>query len=102
MPAPSNTQQRREEIAFALARVMSRTGYDGASVGAIAAEAGIAAGGVHYHFASKNEILTDLVERLVVRAEERIERRAAGRSGRERLSAILDGLLVLGDDAEPG
>lgn len=103
MPAPSNTEQRREEIAFALARVMARTGYDRASVNAIAAEAGIAAGGVHYHFGSKAEILIDLIERLVATAEERVERRAARADGpRTRLAAILDGLLVLGEDAEPG
>ena len=101
MAPPSNTQARRREIAFALARVMARTGYDGASVNAIAAEAGVASGGVHYHFGSKAEILIDLVERLVATAETRIEARARNAAdARGRLAAILDGLLLQGEDAD--
>jgi TetR/AcrR family transcriptional repressor of bet genes len=103
MPAPSNTEQRREEIAQALARVMAKEGYDGATVGAIAREAGVAAGGVHYHFASKLEILTYLIERLVAAAQRRIDDRVArAADDRERFTATLDGLLALGADAEPG
>jgi len=99
---PSNTRERREAIALALARVMARSGYDGASVSAIASEAGIATGGVHYHFASKAEILVDLVERLVAVAELRIESRASEASGgRSVLVAILDGLLALTEVADP-
>jgi TetR/AcrR family transcriptional regulator, transcriptional repressor of bet genes len=102
MPRPSNTQERRREIASALARVMARTGYDGASIAAIAAEAGVAAGGVHYHFGSKAEILTDLVDRLVGVARSRIEARLErADTARDRLLAILDGLLDAGGDAEP-
>jgi TetR/AcrR family transcriptional repressor of bet genes len=102
MPAPSNTQQRREEVAFALARVMARHGYDGASVTAIAKEAGIASGGIHYHFDSKAEILIELIERLVATARARIARRLeAAATPRARLTAILDALLDLDADADP-
>jgi TetR/AcrR family transcriptional repressor of bet genes len=102
MPRPSNTQQRREEIALALARVMARTGYERASVSAIAAEARVATGGVHYHFDSKLEILTDLVERLVMKARVRIESRLETASTpRARLVAILDALLDADDEADP-
>ncbi len=102
MPRPSNTHERRREIAFALGRVMARSGYERASVAAVAREAGVAAGGVHYHFASKAEILADLVQRLVRIAEARIdERLAAAGTPRERLVAILDGLLDAGGGADP-
>ena len=102
MPRPSNTQQRRREIADALARLMATEGYDGASIAAIAREAGVATGAVHYHFESKAEILSDLVERLVEAARHRISSRAATAADpRERLTAILDGLLATGDDARP-
>jgi TetR/AcrR family transcriptional repressor of bet genes len=71
-------------------------------VTAIAAEAGVAAGGVHYHFASKAEILADLVDRLVERAHARIvSRSAAAPDARGRLLAILDALLVQDDGADP-
>ena len=102
MPAPSNTQQRREEIAFALGRVMARTGYDGATVAAIAAEAGVATGGVHYHFEAKADILMELVERLTTTAANRIVSRLRDdQTPRERIAAVLDGLLAVDDDADP-
>ena len=85
-----------------MARVMARSGYDGASVAAVAAEAGVATGGVHYHFGSKHEILIDLIERLVATAEARVESRASrADTPRAQLLAILDGLLVRGADARP-
>lgn len=103
VPRPSNTDQRRDEIAAGLARVMARSGYDGASVVAIAAEAGVASGGVHYHFESKADILLHLVGGLVRTVEQRVEdREARAASGRARLAAILDGLLALDRDADPG
>ena len=87
---------------MALARVMARSGYDGASVATIAAEAGIATGGVHYHFRSKGEILVDLVERLVAVAEARVQARVEKTpEPHAELAAILDGLLVQGPDADP-
>ncbi|HEX8121066.1 MAG TPA: TetR/AcrR family transcriptional regulator [Solirubrobacteraceae bacterium] len=101
MPRPSNTAERREQIALALGRVMAGTGYDGATITAIAREAGVAPGGVHYHFASKDEILVDLVERVVGVAYERIrERSAAVTSARDRLAAILDALLAVDEGAD--
>ena len=101
MPRPSNTQERRKEIALALARVMARSGYDGATTNAIAREAGVAAGGVHYHFKSKGEILLDLVARVVDTAEARIARRLeCATTPRDRLVAVLDGMLELGGDAD--
>src|SRR3954466_11537592 len=81
---------------------MARAGYDGASVAAIAAEAGVAAGGVHYHFRSKGEILTDLIERLVATAEQRVDSRLRSASdARSRLAAILEALLLPGEGADP-
>ena len=65
MGRPSNTDERRREITTALRRVMARTGWDGATVADVAREAGIAPGGVHYHFASKLEILLALIDDLV-------------------------------------
>jgi TetR/AcrR family transcriptional repressor of bet genes len=91
---PSNTETRREEIVLGLQRAMAERGYEKASVAAIAEAAGLTPGLVHYHFASKQEILLDLLERLA-----RIWRgRAAAlnpASPRERLGALLDAWLAL-------
>ena len=63
MPRPSNTDERRAQIADALKRVMARKGYDGATVNDIAAEADLTPGLVHYHFRNKLEILlTEIVK----------------------------------------
>lgn len=43
---------------------MSQKGYDGATVGDVAAEAGLTSGLVHYHFKNKLEILLLVLERL--------------------------------------
>ncbi len=102
MARPSNTEARRDQIVDALRRVMAETGYQGASVAAIAREAGLAPGLLHYHFASKAEMLHVLVERLVAQARARIAARDAhAETAEERLFALLDALLGRGADADP-
>lgn len=103
MPRPSNTDQRRKEIVVGLARVMARRGYEGASIREIARAAKLASGLVHYHFASKQEILLALVDYLRGVAGRRYERRVAGKrpTPRARLEAYVDARVGLGDDADP-
>jgi TetR/AcrR family transcriptional repressor of bet genes len=98
---PSNTTERRQEIADALRRVMATEGYERATIQRIAHEAGLAPGLVHYHFESKAEILALLVETLVGRFEARIARRMKGAEGAlEQLDRLLEGLLARGDDED--
>ncbi|QLC24272.1 TetR/AcrR family transcriptional regulator [Parasphingopyxis algicola] len=59
MTAPS-TRDRLIDAAF---RVVARDGLDAASVKAIAAEAGVKPGLLHYHFKTKDEVLEAAVER---------------------------------------
>jgi len=103
MGRPSNTGQRRREIVLALGRVMAERGYDGASVVEIARAARLAPGLIHYHFASKGEILLALVDRLRGVVRRRFERRVAGRRlpPRARLEAWIDAHVGLGRDADP-
>lgn len=101
MGRPSNRAERRAQIAEALMRVMARSGYDGASVQAIAREAGLAGGLVHYHYGAKEEILVDLVGRLADRVRARFERRVARATDPwGRLDAFIDAHLALGKDAD--
>ncbi|MBN8614484.1 MAG: TetR family transcriptional regulator [Deltaproteobacteria bacterium] len=98
---PSNTTERRQEIAEALRRVMATEGYERATIQRIAHEAGLAPGLVHYHFDSKAEILALLVETLVGRFESRIARRTKGsESALDQLDRLLEGLLARGDDED--
>ena len=102
MGRPSNSEERRAQIVDALRRVMGRRGYERATVAAVAREAGLAPGLVHYHFESKAEILHELVDELVARARGRIAAREA-RAGdaEDRLFAVLEALLGRGEDADP-
>ena len=86
----------------ALLSVMSERGYGGASIQAIARRAGLAPGLIHYHFASKQEILLEAVRQLTELVEQRFQalaRRAA--TPRDRLRAFIDARLAGGSGASP-
>ena len=103
MARPSNTSGRREQIARALLKVMARRGYDGASIGEVAREAGVAQGLVHYYFEDKRAILLRAIEELGVRHEARLAAASAGAGcGAEaQLEAFLGAHLgVDGGDPE--
>ncbi len=101
MPRPSNTDQRRAQIARGLVRLLPEKGYAGASIGAIAREAGLAPGLVHYHFADKRSILVAAAEALAGRLRERFDARVeAAKGDRARLFAWLDAHLEAGGDAD--
>lgn len=97
MGRPSNRQERRQEIIAAFARVLADHGYAGATIAAVAAEAGIAPGLVHHHFDSKAELLSGLLQELIGRFRGRVRRYEDGQDG---LSAYVDGALKLDDQAD--
>lgn len=98
MGRPSNRDARRAEIVEGLLRVLPETGYERATVARIAKAAGLGAGLVHHHFASKQEILLALGERLASRIEARLR---PAETARGRLDAWIDAHLALGDGASP-
>ena len=59
------TDERRSEIVVALLNVMADQGYAKATVNKIATEAGLTAGLIHYHFKNKQEILLELLDRII-------------------------------------
>jgi TetR/AcrR family transcriptional regulator, transcriptional repressor of bet genes len=102
MPRPSNREQRRAQIVDGLRVVMAERGYDGASIAAIARQAGLASGLVHYHFGSKEEILLALVEHLSSGLHERLDQRlTSADTPWARLDAWIDAHLALGADSDP-
>lgn len=102
MPRPGNTEKRRSQIVDGLRKIFSVSGFDGATTGAIAREAGLAPGLVHYHFSSKQEVLLAMVEDLAARSRARLAARLErSHSPRGRLGAALDALLAGGPDADP-
>jgi TetR/AcrR family transcriptional repressor of bet genes len=102
MPRKPNTETRRAEIVAALLPVMARLGYEKATVQAIAKEAGLAPGLIHYHFKNKQEILISLVQSLADYAQARYAAIAdEASSPNARLRAYLGGRLGLGEGAAP-
>ena len=57
MPKLVDADQRRVELAEAAARVIARSGIDGASLREVAAEAGWTTGALVHYFANKRELL---------------------------------------------
>lgn len=102
MGRPKNTDARRAQITAGLLEVLATAGYDGATVAAIAKAAGLAPGLVHYHFATKEEILVALVEELVARLDARAQAALAttGDDPRGRLLAYVDAHVALGEGAD--
>ncbi|MDJ0851785.1 MAG: TetR family transcriptional regulator [Myxococcota bacterium] len=98
MPRPSNTEKRRSQIVGGLARVMAERGYAKATIQAIAAEAGLTPGLVHYHFANKQEILLALIAALGDVVRKRMD--SGARSPRARLDDTVDALLGTGRGIE--
>ncbi len=72
MGRPSNREERRREILGAFARVLADHGYAGATISAVAGEAGVAPGLVHHHFESKAELLSCLLDDLISRFRDRV------------------------------
>lgn len=98
-----NTDARRAEIVQAMLAVIARHGYEKATIQAIAKQAGLAPGLIHYHFENKQAILVALIEAMAAAAREGFEAvSAATPSGpRPRLHAYLQARLGLGSGAAP-
>lgn len=102
MARTSNTEARRVEIAGALLTVIARHGYDKATIQAIAKQAGLAPGLIHYHFRSKQEILVSLIEMMAKAASARYAAVLGDAvEPSKRLRAYLQARLGLGEGAAP-
>jgi AcrR family transcriptional regulator len=76
MPKLVDAGQRREELAEAAARVIARSGIDGASLREVAAEAGWTTGALVHYFANKRELLAFTLQASLDRRRSRHADRA--------------------------
>lgn len=72
MGRSSNREQRRVEITQAFANVLADHGYAGATIAAVADEAGVSPGLLHHHFKNKEEMLDELVGQLLETFRQRV------------------------------
>jgi TetR/AcrR family transcriptional repressor of bet genes len=102
MVRPTNTEQRRSEIVNAFLKVMAEEGYAKATIQAIAKEAGLRSGLIHYHFKHKQEILIELVKQVSASAQARYESLLIdATTPQEKIKAFIDARLAKGDSADP-
>jgi AcrR family transcriptional regulator len=87
--------QGRDRLLDAAVRLIAREGIDNVRIARIAAEAGVSAGLVHYHFESRDALLEEALEHSYERAGDL--RLAALDEGRatvaQRLAAMIDQCL---------
>jgi TetR/AcrR family transcriptional repressor of bet genes len=96
MGRPSQREERRRELTGAFARVLANHGYAGATVAAVAAEAGVAPGLVHHHFRDKEDLLESLLDELV----SRFRRRMAALERGGQVTAYVDAAVRLDGSAD--
>jgi AcrR family transcriptional regulator len=90
----SGADSRRDGILEAALAVMSRKGFERASIAAIAGRAGVARATVYQHFCDKQDILLALAERITRRIIETVETwaplPASPAAGERELRAMID------------
>jgi TetR/AcrR family transcriptional regulator, transcriptional repressor of bet genes len=67
MGRPSNQIERRRDLAKAFERALARHGLGGATIAAVADEAGVAPGLVHHHFTDRTDLVIELIDSLIGR-----------------------------------
>jgi AcrR family transcriptional regulator len=95
-PQPGGATSR-EQLLTAAARVFARSGYHGASMNEIAAEAGFSKGALYWSFASKEELFFALLDELDERLRSLMAASASAPADRDiseeisrEVSAVLD------------
>lgn len=102
MGRPTNTEQRRSEILEAFLLVMADEGYAKATIQAIARQAGMKSGLIHYHFKNKQEMLIELVKQVSSVVHNRYEILAAeATTPLQKLKAFIDARLAKGEGENP-
>jgi AcrR family transcriptional regulator len=97
-PAPNEVESAtRERILLEAARLFRHHGYTATTLREIADAASIKAGSIYYHFASKEEILGEVLDKGIQAVSdavrERIEALPPNASFRDRIAAGIEGHL---------
>ena len=92
MGRPSNRKQRRREIADAFETVLAEHGLGGATVAAVAEEAGCAPGLIHHHFEDREDLMTEVLKALIGRFRAQVP---TGEAPDAFLDAYVDAALSL-------
>lgn len=93
--APSRRQQTHDRIVDTAARALRGTGFGGIGVADIMKQAGLTHGGFYAHFASRDALLAEALQRAGEDSQERVRRSiAAGAAkGMSPFRALVEGYL---------
>ena len=97
MPKVVDHDQRRVELIEATWRTIARTGWNSATMAAIAAEAGFANGALKPYFATKEDLFAAAFEHIYVQTGRRMATATAGKKGLSALRAFCHEILPLDD-----
>ncbi len=89
-PADVAENSSRRRILDCAARLFRQKGYGATSLRDIAAESGMKAGSLYYHFASKDEIVVDVLNIGVQRVTDAVRAAVAALPESASLSAVID------------
>lgn len=95
MPKVVDHEQRREEIADALWRVVRRDGFAAASVRTVAAEAQLSTGALRHYFSTQAELTAFAMGSLMGRARARLESAGAQVMDLDGLVSFVEEVLPL-------
>ena len=98
MPRQIRDPRAPDRILEAAARLVATEGVRGATVRAIAAEAGVSTGYVTHYFEDKHALMVALLRRTNERATARVTRAAGHGTAVERLRAAIEAVLPLDAD----
>jgi AcrR family transcriptional regulator len=98
VPKVVDHDARRQELAEATRRVVQRDGIEGATVRAVAAEAGWSPGSLRHYFPAQSELLAFAMELVANRVHERIVRLEPAGDVRASVERLLEQVLPV--DAE--
>src|SRR5688572_20523920 len=87
-PRAVTTEQNRRDVLDAARRTFLRAGFHGASLDAIALEAGFSKGVIYSQFGSKDDLFLALVEERIEERRTRSARQAESVSGRDGFVAV--------------
>lgn len=90
--APTDTRQRLVDVAV---RLFTQHSFAGTSLQMIADELGVTKAAVYHHFHTREELLTAVIEPLVVQLEATIASAEAQRSPHARADRMLSGFAQL-------
>jgi AcrR family transcriptional regulator len=98
VPRSVEESVRRRDVAEAVWRVVRRDGLEGASVRAVAGEAGLSMGSLRHYFPSQSELHVFAMRLVTDRIRARVEALPATRDPRHRAMGVLEQMLPMDAD----